>query len=293
MARVRYATAITFSPEVERAVDGIRAVLGSPSIGRIQPHITLIPPGEATPDELGTLLWELAGVASTMGPFELRLGGLDVFLNRRTIGYLRVEDVEGVLHSLGAKLQRGHREFVPHVTVAESAPLDLLNQISRASREMSLEARAERISLLLADLRDPKRRWRPLVAARFGYGGRRIRSGIECRVMAVEGWEEGVPSRRPSTAVLALHQERGVLAEAVAHDIGRGFHEIVRVRVFDPDDRGFGLGGLVLSELLELVGTAVAADSPFFRRYLLEEVSTALASAIGLGPVAGWVMRSR
>ena len=129
MARVRYSAAVTFLPEVERAVDGIRALLASPSIGRIQPHITLVPPGEATPSELDALLFELAGIASTTAPFDLRLGGLGIFPNRRTIGYLRVEDVDGVLVPIGTALGRGHRDFVPHVTVAEAAPRDLLEQV--------------------------------------------------------------------------------------------------------------------------------------------------------------------
>ena len=295
MARVRYSAAVTFLPEVERAVDGIRALLASPSIGRIQPHITLVPPGEATPSELDALLFELAGIASTTAPFDLRLGGLGIFPNRRTIGYLRVEDVDGVLVPIGTALGRGHRDFVPHVTVAEAAPRDLLEQVARTSEGMRVDARAERISLLLADLRDRRRRWRPLLAFLLGYGGRRVRSGIECRVAAVEGWEHAVSGRSPASCALALSPKGGALAEAVARPLAGGFFEVARVRVFDPENRGLGLGGMVLSELLDRLGPArvVAADSSFARRYLSAEVPRAMAAAIGLDPAGSWVMRGR
>ena len=295
MARVRYSAAVTFLPEVERAVDGIRALLASPSIGRIQPHITLVPPGEATPSELDALLFELAGIASTTAPFDLRLGGLGIFPNRRTIGYLRVEDVDGVLVPIGTALGRGHRDFVPHVTVAEAVPRDLLEQVARTSEGMRVDARAERISLLLADLRDRRRRWRPLLTFLLGYGGPRVRSGVECRVAVVEGWEYALSGRSPASCVLALSPKGGALAEGVARRLAGGFFEVARVRVFDPENRGLGLGGMVVSELLDRLGPArvVAADSPFARRYLSAEVPRAMSTAIGLDPAGSWVMRGR
>ena len=113
-------------PFAAAEVDGLRRALGDPSLGRIPPHLTLVPPVNVREDDLESATDVLRAAAAQTRPFELTLGPPATFLPDNPVVYL---SVWGYLDRLRAlrdavfvpPLERALTwPFVPHVTLADN-----------------------------------------------------------------------------------------------------------------------------------------------------------------------------
>lgn len=122
--------AVVLDPPVADEVDGLRRAVGDPSLARIPPHLTLVPPVNVRRAELGDALGRLREAAAATPPFVLTLGRISTFLPDNPVLYLAVGgDVER-LASLREGVFRPPLErrlswpWVPHVTVTDGIEPD-------------------------------------------------------------------------------------------------------------------------------------------------------------------------
>ena len=151
----RVGVALLPDPPVSDALDGLRRALGDPSLGRIPPHITLVPPVNVRGAELGGALARLrAAAAGQPGPLRLNLGPPATFLPDNPVVFL---EVGGDLARLGAlrdavfapPLRRPLSwPWVPHLTVADSASEDRIAAALTALDRFAVAATLDRVVLL-------------------------------------------------------------------------------------------------------------------------------------------------
>lgn len=201
MARVRLGAALLIPPPVAEEIDGLRRALGDRSLGRVPPHLTLVPPVNVAERDLGRALAVLRAAAATVaGPLRLVLGPPATFLPANPVVYLAVE---GPLDELGAVRDRllspplaraSAWPFVAHVTLAELAgpgpaprpglaaatgPLaETLPQpdthdgpaarAAAALGDYQVTTAIDRVYLLREVRSEGRRRWVPLADAGFG-----------------------------------------------------------------------------------------------------------------------------
>ena len=105
----------------------LRRALDDPSIDRIEPHITLVPPVNVREDDVPAAVALLRDAAASTATFELTLGPAASFLPVNPVVYLEVGGaVDRLLRLRGAVFTSPlEREltwpFVPHVTIADDA----------------------------------------------------------------------------------------------------------------------------------------------------------------------------
>jgi len=106
-------------------IDGLRRALGGSGLGRINPHVTLVPPVNVRDDELVDVLRKLRSTARE-DPVVVRIGPARTFAPRTPVVYLEVTGdtarIAGLRRQLAVaplvpEIARRERPFVPHVTV--------------------------------------------------------------------------------------------------------------------------------------------------------------------------------
>jgi 2'-5' RNA ligase/GNAT superfamily N-acetyltransferase len=162
--------ALLLDPPVSDEIEGLRRALRDPSVGRMPPHLTLVPPVNVKEGDVGGVLRILRDAASaSKGPMALTLGSVSSFLPDNPVAFL---SVGGDLDSLAALRQavfRGplHRAlswpWVPHVTVADGLAedrvlaavscLDAYRALVKVDRVVLLEELAGRVWSQVADAR--------------------------------------------------------------------------------------------------------------------------------------------
>jgi 2'-5' RNA ligase len=179
--RRRLGVAVVLDPPVADEVDGLRRAVGDPSLGRIPPHITLVPPVNVRGDDLATALSVLRSAAGSVGhPIHLTLGRMSTFLPVNPVLYLAVGGDVDQLARLRDAVFRPPLErklswpWVPHVTLADGAPEPRIGAALEALQDYTAVAAVDRLVLLEEG---PGRVWTPLAdvalgpAARVGTGG--------------------------------------------------------------------------------------------------------------------------
>ncbi|MGH9074321.1 MAG: 2'-5' RNA ligase family protein, partial [Acidimicrobiales bacterium] len=129
MRRLRLAVALLVPAPVAAEVDGLRRALRSGALGRIPPHVTLVPPVNVREQDLGAVLERLRGAARGARPFRLTLGPMATFWPRNPVLYLAVggpgvEALGRLRDALVAEppLRRGPRAGPPAQAVAPAPP---------------------------------------------------------------------------------------------------------------------------------------------------------------------------
>lgn len=153
-------------------VDGLRRAVADPSLGRIPPHITLVPPVNVRRADLPAALRVLRRAAATRpGPLTLTVGSVATFMPVNPVLYLSVggdlDDLRGLRDSVfHPPLERSLSwPWVPHVTLADGTePERILPALETLSGYAAL-ARIDRL-VLLEEGRN--RVWTPLADARLG-----------------------------------------------------------------------------------------------------------------------------
>ncbi len=173
------------SPVAEE-VDGLRRACGDPALGRIPPHITLVPPVNVHVEHLPDALRVLRTAAGEVRPCSLELGPPATFLPVTPTIHLSVgpaaDDLGGerrsglaVVHRLhercldGPLARRVDHEFVPHVTLAQEASIDRIHSALSALGSYRSTISIDRVHLMQEERGDDGvRRWWPVADAPFG-----------------------------------------------------------------------------------------------------------------------------
>lgn len=167
--------ALLLAAPVADEVDGLRRALGDRSLGRVPPHLTLVPPVNVRSDDLGRALAVLRTAAAATPPrLTVTLGPPTTFLPANPVVYLSV--TAGTDFDTVAALRRRVWEppltrtltwpFVAHVTLADDAPRERIEAAVAALADYTAVVTFDRVHLLVE--RRPGPHWRPLADAAFG-----------------------------------------------------------------------------------------------------------------------------
>jgi 2'-5' RNA ligase len=267
MPRRRLGVALLLPPVVAAEVDGIRRALGDPSLGRIPPHITLVPPVNVRADDLEAAVEVLRRAASRAKPFELTLGPPRSFLPDNPVVYLSVWGFLDRLQALRdavftAPLERDLTwPFVPHVTLADNieparakAAVDTLTDYERDVVISAVHLLQERVH------ERGERRWHVIADVPFALPGVVGRGGIELELTVTDtvdassrDWlDDQWPAPRRPLTVTARRDDNAVVG------IATGWTDHALANLSDlfvaPHGRGQGAGGHLVARF---VATAI------------------------------------
>ncbi len=185
-ARRRLFVALEITGAVASEVDGLRRAIGSSSLGRISPHLTLVPPVNVAQSDLPSALALLRSVAHEE-PIAVELGPARSFSSRSPVLYLAVSDPSARI----ARLQR--RLDAPPLTAPTSRPSRPFSAHVTLSSRMERHAIASAIELfgnfregtVLSVLRlyeqhheQDRHPWQPLADVLLGAGTQADRGGL-------------------------------------------------------------------------------------------------------------------
>ncbi|MDA8261197.1 MAG: 2'-5' RNA ligase family protein [Actinomycetota bacterium] len=158
MPKGRYGIVIGFPTGLAAQIDGLRRALGSPQLNRIEPHVTIYPPTSLPDGEFRSRLLGLRRLAAETEPFTLRIAGAGAFERELGVLYLQVERSEGLV-----ELEEGvrgvmdaparKREFIPHATLFDNAPLEVVAQGVGLFASFSAEVEVDGFKILRMDTR--------------------------------------------------------------------------------------------------------------------------------------------
>lgn len=191
MPRRRLGVVLLVPPPVAAEVDGLRRALGDPALGRVPPHVTLVPPVNVREDAVHEAVALVREAAASTAPLTLTLGPVRSFLPVNPVVYL---DVGGpsvdTLRRLADDLLRGPLarertyDFVPHVTVADDLAEDRIPAaMSALAGYHHVIVKVPGIHVLQERRDDEGRRvWRPLAGVAFGRPAVVNRGGLELTI---------------------------------------------------------------------------------------------------------------
>ncbi len=190
MPRRRLGVVLLVPPPVAHEVDGLRRALGA-VVGRVEPHITLVPPVNVREAELGDALTVVRRAAARAGPLTLALGPVESFLPVNPVAYLAVGGPSlPSLRALHEQLLDGpldrpmSHEFVPHVTVADELDEARHAEAMRLLTHYRHAVVAFRQLHVLEEQRDDEgeRIWRPIAGVALGPPAVVGRGGLELTI---------------------------------------------------------------------------------------------------------------
>jgi 2'-5' RNA ligase len=139
---------------VAAEVDGLRRAVGDRSLGRVPPHLTLVPPVNVPEARLGDALAVLRSAASATAPVRVRLGPPASFLPHTPVLYLGVSEGEDAVNSLRERVFHEPLArplswpYIPHVTLAESLARERLTAAISALADYRVDVTFDRLHLL-------------------------------------------------------------------------------------------------------------------------------------------------
>ena len=183
MARQRLGVVLLVPQPLATQVDGLRRALGDRSLGRVEPHITLVSPVNVNERDLPTAFSVVRKAAATVPPLNLHLGPVTTFAPVNPVPYLRVSGVSPWIDALerlrlaclqGPLERPPQHEFIPHVTLAESLATERLDAAVGVLADFAADVTFDVVHVL-AEL--PGRIWRPVADARLGEAAATIGRG--------------------------------------------------------------------------------------------------------------------
>lgn len=263
----RLGVALVVPPPFDREIDGMRRALGDGSLGRIPPHITLVPPVNVREDRFADALAVLRRAAGSVGgALSVEVGPPATFLPASPVLYLQVGG-DG-LHALAALRDAVFVEplarnltwpFVPHLTIADEADPERITAGLSALRDYRASLTFERVHLLAEG---EGRQWAPVADAVFrppaviGRGGLEVeiseseRLDPEAAAFAAEQWrryslgEYGDSQEEEPVALTA--RRRGEIVGTATGTIRE--HDSYLARLIVPEqERGAGVGSHLLA----------------------------------------------
>ena len=182
MPKARLGVALLIPEPYDRDVNALRLACGDPSLERIPPHLTLVPPVNVREDRMDDALRVLREAGAATTPFELVIGPPATFMPVNPVLYL---DVAGDVEALLTLRDRVFVEplareltwpFVPHVTIADEAPPERIEAALTAMASFRVRIPFERVHLLREG---PGRLWAPIADAGFATPAVIGRGGLE------------------------------------------------------------------------------------------------------------------
>lgn len=179
MPRRRFAVALLVPPPISLEVDVLRRALGDRQLGKIEPHITLVPPINLREDDIAEALAVVQAAARRSAPLALTLGPVETFSEASPVRFLAVEPWAPVVELqrrcwAGVLEREERRPFHPHVTVdIDGGVTDGPDPAIEVLDGYRAEVLIDRVTVLEdvdADDPDLKRVWEPYVAYRLGVG---------------------------------------------------------------------------------------------------------------------------
>ncbi len=155
-------------------VDGLRRALGDQNLGRIAPHITLVPPVSVRDEDLAEAFDLVHAAGAACRPLDLHLGPVRTFAPVNLVAYLAVGGEPAALAELvglrdrllaGPLERRDDHDFVPHVTVAIDLPKERIEAATEALADYGADVAFERVHVLA---NQPDRTWIPVADAPLG-----------------------------------------------------------------------------------------------------------------------------
>lgn len=270
MARQRLGVVLLLPQPLATEVDGLRRALGDGALGRIPPHITLVPPVNVAERDLATALQVVRAAAAASRPMRLELGPVATFLPVNPVAYLMVGDDAAVeaLDALRDACLTGPLErttqhgFVPHVTVADDLASERLDVAPRTLAGFRAEVEVDRVHVLAEQ---PGRIWASIADAPLGAAPATVGRGslpLELSVtgrpdveaaalLAIEGAPGGLP--------FAVTARRDGVVVAAAWGWSGGERLEVADLVVAAAHRGEGIGRHVLATVEALAARRACA----------------------------------
>jgi 2'-5' RNA ligase len=279
--RDRLAVVLLVPPPVADEVDGLRRACGDPALGRVPPHITLVPPVNVHVELVPDVLRVLRGAAGEVRPFDLSLGPVTTFAPVTPTLHLAVTDPAGpyaddrrgglagvgLLHDrclAGPLARRVDHEFVPHVTLAQEATATRIEAALAALGSYRSTIALDRLHLMQEERGDDGvRRWWPVADVPFG----------PVRVVGRGGFAvELTPSRLLDPEARAVLGAQGPVAVPAGADplVVTARHEGRAVGV---------LTGWTRDDVAQLVGRVVVMPEAWAREDVAAHLRAAFASA--------------
>ena len=277
--RRRLLVALTLAGRQAAEVDGLRRSLGGSGLGRIDPHLTLVPPVNVRTEDFDQVLRLIRSVAMEQ-PVEVRLGPARTFAPRTPVVYLdvagdtaRIADLRRrlVVAPLVPAVARHERPFVPHVTIGGRVAGPKIAAAVAMLAEFRLAMELSTVALCEQDEIAPRRPWRVIADVVLGSGSTVGRGGREISFVGstildpeVAAWAaltpgedaigEGAttPSAEDPFVLVAYEAERPV--GAVVGSLHGPTVEIHKVRVGE-NRRNEGIGGQLVRGLERAVAT--------------------------------------
>lgn len=172
MPRRRFAVALVIPPPISVEIDGLRRALGDRQLGRIDPHVTIIPPINLHEDQIGDALAVVQAAARAAQPMTLTLGPVTTFAETSPVRFLAVDPWEPLVELYRAcwtdVLERPEkRPFHPHCTVdIDGGPTDGPDPAVDLLAAYQVEVELDRVTVL----ENVDRGWDPYITYRFGLG---------------------------------------------------------------------------------------------------------------------------
>lgn len=173
MPRRRFAVAVLIPEPVATEIDVLRRALGDVQLGRIDPHVTIIPPINLREDDVVSAMATVDAAAATCAPAEVTIGPVATFAESSPVRFLAVDPWEP-LQSLYRACWTGvferpeKRPFHPHVTIdIDGSPTDRLDPAIEMLSGYTATVRVDAVALLEHHHDDDGRRWESFMSYRL------------------------------------------------------------------------------------------------------------------------------
>lgn len=174
MARQRLGVVLLVPEPLATRIDGLRVALGDGALGRIPPHVTLVPPVNVAERDLSAAFATVRAAAASSPTLALRLGPVDTFQPVNPVAYLRVtaephqrtalDDLRRAC--IAGPLDRPQQhEFVPHVTIADELAPRRLDACGDVLADFEAQVSIDRVQVLAEQ---PGRVWVPIADVPLG-----------------------------------------------------------------------------------------------------------------------------
>ena len=209
---MRLGVALLRPEPVRTEIDGLRRALGDPTLPRIPPHLTLVPPVNVREDRMVDALAVLRAAAATTRPLHLVLGPPATFLPVNPTVYLDVAGDVDALHALRDRVFRAPLErtltwpFVPHVTIADDLDAGRIPAALDALADYTAEIAVDRVHLLQEQ---PGRSWEPIADAPFAPPAVIGRGGLPVELTVTECLDPEAAALDPDVRVAVTARRDG------------------------------------------------------------------------------------
>lgn len=173
MTRQRLGVVLLIPQPLATQIDGLRRALGDGALGRIAPHVTLVPPVNIAERDLPASFAVVRSAAAASAPLELDLGPVTTFHPVNPVAYLSVGGADEQLASLRHACLTGpldrpqEHEFVPHVTIAGDMVATRLGAVGAVLSDFAAQVTIDRVHVLAEQ---PGRVWVPIADMPLGGG---------------------------------------------------------------------------------------------------------------------------